>query len=182
MNQREVLIIYCMGFLLLCFFITPVLGADELMYSASVGAPLIPDQLPIGTDASLPITTEGSVLTMIQRLKGISPGIPENTGEMAPKEGKLDVDHLVAAVQDFDGTAVMLDENGNYIPIFPSNMYAQGIVATSFQASGVEGYSDGTITSSYSFSDNTRVAGYISQYAKQYHYKSGVDACVDGAC
>ena len=182
MNKREVLAICCTGFMLFSFFFTPVLGADELMYSASVGAPLIPDQLSTGNGGSSPVTQEGSVLAMIQRLKGISPNDSKNSAAMAHIGEELDIDRIVAAVQDFDGTAVTLDENGNYIPIFPSKMYAQGIVATSFQASGVEGYSDGTITSSYSFSDNTRVAGYISQYAKQYHYTSGVDACADGKC
>jgi hypothetical protein len=118
---------------------------------------------------------------MIQRLKGISPAANKNSAEIAQGE-QLDIDRIVAEVQNFDATTVELDESGNYIPKFPSKMYAQGIVGTSFHASGIEGYSDGTITSSYSISDNTRVAGYISQYVKRYHYTSGVDACADGKC
>jgi len=186
MNQREVRIISCLGCLLLCSLFTPVLGADELLYSASVGTPPIPDQQYAGhtdhTDnGSSSVTKEGSVLAMIQRLKGISPATNKNSVEVAKGE-QLDIDRIVAEVQNFDATAVELDENGNYIPKFPSKMYAQGIVGTSFHASGIEGYSDGTVTSSYSISDNTRVAGHISQYVKQYHYTSGVGACADGKC
>jgi hypothetical protein len=171
-----------MGFLLLCFLFIPVLGADDLMYSASVGTPLMPDPLSTGNGGSSPVIKEGSVLAMIQQLKGIPLTTNENSDEVAHIGDELDIDHVTTEVQNFDGTAVALDENGNYIPLFPSKMYAQGIVGTSFHASGVEGYSDGTVTSSYSISDNTRVAGYISQYVKQYHYTSGVGACADGMC
>ncbi|MDR2854588.1 MAG: hypothetical protein LBV40_00280 [Methanomicrobiales archaeon] len=185
MNQREVLIIYCMGCLLLCSLFTPALGADELMYSASVGtSPILDQQYTGNTDSgeSFLVTKEGGVLAMIQQLKGISPDANKNSAEVADIIEQLDSDSLAAKIQNFDGTAVKLDANGNYIPQFPSKMYAQGIVGTSFHASGVEGYSDGTITSSYSMSDSTRVAGYISQYVKQYHYTSGIDTCADGTC
>ena len=152
------------------------------MYSAFTSAPLVPDQFHMNEAESFPVVKEGSVLAMIQRLKGTIPESNKNGADMVQVKEPVDIESIAAEVKSFDGTAVQLDEHGNYIPQFPAIAYAQGIVGTSFHASGVEGYSDGTITSSYSISDNTRVAGYITQYVKQYQYKSGVGPCANGEC
>jgi len=174
--SRRIASILCMGCILLCLHGAPVFGDDELIYQAAFsGVSLITNSSPsVDIDPALS-SQESSVLAMIQQLKGISP-------ETDHLEQNLNLEHVIVNVQSFDAMSVNLDENGNYIPQFPARAYAQGIFGASFSASGVEGYSNGTVTSSYSVSDSTRVAGYVTQFVKKYHYVSGIDLCADGGC
>jgi hypothetical protein len=168
-----------MGCVLLCLHTAPVFGDDELIYQAELsGVSFIANSSPsVGID-SVPSSQESRVLAMIQQLKGISP-------EADHLERKLSfeaIQYILADAQNFGATPTNLGANGNYIPQFPAKAYAQGIFSASFSASGVEGYSNGTVTSSYAASDSATVAGYVTQFVKKYHYVSGVDLCATGGC
>jgi hypothetical protein len=175
MSQRVAPIV-CIGYILLCLHSVPVFGDDELIYQAAFSdVSLIPNSSPSVDTDFVPFSQKSSVIAMIQQLKGIPP-------ESDPLERNMNIEQLVAEVQSFDATSVNLDENGNYIPQFPAKAYAQGIFGTSFSESGVERYPNGTIISSYAVSDSARVAAYVTQFVKKYHYVSGIDLCANGGC
>jgi hypothetical protein len=125
---------------------------------------------------------ENGVFAMIQRLKG-NYTEPSPLSTITNASGSLpELDMSMVDVLAFDVAPAQFTEDGDYIPQYPAQAYAQGIFSASFSASGIEGDPNGTVLSSYAISDSATVAGYVTQFVKKYHYVSGVDLCTLGEC
>ena len=187
--------ILCFICVLVCagFSIIPVLGSNDLIYSAAISGvqPTSGEGMFLDETSDLPVTFsdefsefsgENGVFAMIQRLKGnyTVPASPLST--LTNASGSLPELNASIDALAFDLASAQFTDSGDYIPRYPAQAYAQGIFGASFSAVGTEGYPNGTALSSYTVSDSATVSGYVTRFVKKYHYVSGVDLCTLGEC